>query len=129
MHENLEVLKCIYLTHRQNGACEATYRLLKNMHLKDSNITTVFLTTGFPENRYQFLKWTDGEDCLKDTVRYRTCGHKSFKRCIANDQSCLILSVWQSLWPTTHLTRKTKIYPKAISCKLLSSCPFYKIET
>ena len=38
------------------------------MHLKDSNITTVFVTTGIPGNRYQFLKWTD-EDRLKDTVQ------------------------------------------------------------
>ena len=44
-----KVLRSLYLTHRQIGACEATYRLLPNLHLKDSNITTVFLTTGFPE--------------------------------------------------------------------------------
>ena len=42
VHEMLEFLRSVYLSHRQIGACEATYRLLKNMHWKDSNITTVF---------------------------------------------------------------------------------------
>ena len=65
----LKVLKSVYLTHRQIGASEATYRLLPNIHLKDSNISTVFLTPGFPENRYQFLKWAKDEDPEKQTVQ------------------------------------------------------------
>ena len=99
VHEMLRVLKSVYLSHRQIGACEATYRLLKNMHLKDSNITTVFLTTGFPENRYQFLKWTDDEDCLKNTVQIEgregaflwtpTIHEKYGKRPAALDNICL----------------------------------------
>ena len=68
VHDMLRLLKVVYLTHRQNGACEATYRLLPSLHLKDSNITSVFLTTGFPENRYQFLKWIEDQDTQQDTV-------------------------------------------------------------
>ena len=68
-YDMLKILKSVYLTHRQIGACEATYRLLKSLHLKDSNITTVFLTTGFPENRYRFLKWTEEQDPQNEAVQ------------------------------------------------------------
>ncbi len=54
--DQLYALKSAYLTHRQIGACEATYRLLPNLHMKDSNIACNFLSTGFPENRSVFLK-------------------------------------------------------------------------
>ena len=95
----LKVLKSLYLTHRQIGACEATYRLLPNLHLKDSNITTVFLTTGFPENRYQFLKWIDNESPQKNTVEIEgregtyiwtsTVHEKYSKRPTSVDHFCL----------------------------------------
>ena len=68
VHDMLRLLKNVYLTHRQVGACEATYRLLPSLHLKDSNITSVFLTKGFPENRYHFLKWIEDQDTQQDTV-------------------------------------------------------------
>ncbi len=59
--DQLHALKSAYLTHRQIGACEATYRLLPNLHMKDSNISCVFLSTGFPENRSVFLKRVEQE--------------------------------------------------------------------
>ena len=57
-YKTLKVLENVYLTLRQIGASEATYRLLKKMYL-NSNITTLFLTTGFPEIRYRLLHWTE----------------------------------------------------------------------
>ena len=48
--EKLKTLKMAYLTHHQVGASEATYRILKGMKLKNSNIGCVFVITGFPQN-------------------------------------------------------------------------------
>ena len=54
--ETLKQLKLSYFTHRQIGASEAVYRIIQGMKLKDSNITCIFLPTGFPENRSVFLR-------------------------------------------------------------------------
>ena len=45
-----------FLTHRQIGECEAFFRILPHLHLKDSNTHTVFVATGFKQNRSKFLK-------------------------------------------------------------------------
>jgi hypothetical protein len=61
----LHNLKDTFLTHRKMGECEAYYRVLPALHLKDSNIKCVFVTSGFPENRSKFLlktRW--GYPCL-----------------------------------------------------------------
>jgi hypothetical protein len=55
-NEVLNALKKTYLTHRQIGACEAVYRLLPNLHMKDANVTCIFVSTGFIENRSIFLE-------------------------------------------------------------------------
>ena len=52
----LNVLKTAYLTHRQIGASEAVYKVLPGMRLKDSNITCIFIATGFKNNRSVFYK-------------------------------------------------------------------------
>lgn len=53
--EKQNLLKTIYLTHRQVGTSEALYLLVPSMHLQGSNITTCFVATGFPEHRSYFL--------------------------------------------------------------------------
>ena len=50
--EKLKKLKLAYFTHRQVGASEAVYRILPNLKLKDSNITCIFVMTGFPEKSF-----------------------------------------------------------------------------
>ena len=57
--ERLKDLKETYLTHRQIGASEAVYRALPDMKLKDSNVATIYVSTGFPENRSVFYKKVD----------------------------------------------------------------------
>ena len=52
--EKLRTLQKAFLTHRQVGISEATYRLLPGMYLKDSNIKCIFVLTGFPKNRSHF---------------------------------------------------------------------------
>ena len=65
--EKVSALKKAYLTHRQVGFPEAVYRVLPGMRLKDSNITCVFVVTGFPQNRSCFYrKVYDAEDEMPD---------------------------------------------------------------
>ena len=52
----LKALREAYLTHRQVGASEAAYRAIPAMKMKDSNLSCVFVTTGFPNNRSVFFK-------------------------------------------------------------------------
>ena len=59
--EKLRALKTAYLTHRQIGASEAVYRVISSMRLKDSNITCIFVASGFPENRSVFYKKINDE--------------------------------------------------------------------
>ena len=52
----MKVLKFAYLTHRQIGESEAVYRITSSMHLKHSNIATIFVSSGFPDNRSEFYR-------------------------------------------------------------------------
>ena len=54
--EKINALKTAYLLNRQVGESESCYRILPGMRLKDSNISTIFIQTGFPENRTEFYK-------------------------------------------------------------------------
>ena len=53
--DKLKVLRKVYSTHRQVGACESTYRLISNLFLKNSNVQTIFVQTGFPERRSRMM--------------------------------------------------------------------------
>ena len=53
--DKLKVLRKVYSTHRQIGACEATYRLISGLILKNSNVQTIFVQTGFPERRSRMM--------------------------------------------------------------------------
>ena len=55
LREKLNIIKNTFLNNRQMGEAEAIYRLLPNLHLKESNLATKFVPTGFPENRSKFL--------------------------------------------------------------------------
>ena len=45
-----------FLTHRQIGESEAFFKLFPHLHMKYSNIETVFVPTGFKSNRSGFLR-------------------------------------------------------------------------
>ena len=45
-----------FLTHRQIAECEAYFKILPHLQMKSSNIETVFIQTGFKNNRSSFLK-------------------------------------------------------------------------
>jgi hypothetical protein len=64
----LKALKLAYLTHRQISASEAVYRTFPSMHLKDSNVTSAFLPSGFPENRsILYKKVSENEEEIPET--------------------------------------------------------------
>ena len=65
--EKLRALKTAYLTHRQIGASEAVYRINSSMKLKYSNIATIFVNSGFPDNRSEFYKKVH-EDFVDDLI-------------------------------------------------------------
>ena len=72
LEEKLKGLKLAYLKNKQISASEAVYRVLPSMHMKESNITTEFVQTGFPENRtvkyncVDFEPGQSGDSCLND---------------------------------------------------------------
>ena len=56
-HKNtMYALANTYLTHREMGECETYYKLDPALHFKQSNIRTIFVATGFPQNRSKFLR-------------------------------------------------------------------------
>ena len=46
----------VFLSHRRLGEAAALYRLIPYMHPSESNVKSVFGTTGWPESRYRFAK-------------------------------------------------------------------------
>ena len=51
--KQLSIVAHKFLTHRQIEEVEAYYRLLPHLHMKESNIETVFVATGFREKKKQ----------------------------------------------------------------------------
>ena len=45
-----------YLTSREIGECEGYWKLDLNLHYKQSNLKTIFVGSGFPEERRHFLR-------------------------------------------------------------------------
>ena len=65
LKEKLIALKKAFLTNRQLGAAESTYKSIQGMKLKDSNIKCDYVPTGFPENRSVFYQQV-GQDVLEE---------------------------------------------------------------
>ena len=63
LRTRLKEMASIFLTHRQMGECEAYYRIIQSMHLKQSDVQTVFAQTGFNPSR--FLERIDDNDLDK----------------------------------------------------------------
>ena len=48
----LKRMVSVFLTHRQMGECEAYFRIIPSMHMKDSDVKSVFAQTGFHPSRF-----------------------------------------------------------------------------
>ena len=60
--ERLNHLKRVYFTHKQVNVAEATYRLITGMNLKGSNVATIFVSSGYPENRHKRIWRVDNQN-------------------------------------------------------------------
>ena len=63
LRTRLKKMVSVFLTHRQMGESEAYYRIIPSMHMKDSDVKTVFAQTGFNPSRY--LEQVDDKDVDK----------------------------------------------------------------
>ena len=68
--EKLNALKMKFVTHRQNGASEAIYKILPGMHLKNSTVGCIFIPTGFPENRNHRFDPIKNSDVTEDDYNH-----------------------------------------------------------
>ena len=59
-------MKDVFLTHQKMGEVEAYYRILPSLHLVESNIKCLFVTSGFPESRSKFLVKITEEESLSN---------------------------------------------------------------
>ena len=53
--EQLNHVKKTFFNSRETCVCEAAYRLIPALNLKGSNIKTIFLSAGYPENRRTYF--------------------------------------------------------------------------
>ena len=60
--EKLNALKNAYSENREVGYSEAVYRAISDMYLKNSNIGTVFVHSGFPEKRHSKFNWVKNNE-------------------------------------------------------------------
>ena len=54
--ETMRALANEFSSHRQVGESEAYYKLFPELHLTHSSVKTVFVATGFPQDRNVFLR-------------------------------------------------------------------------
>ena len=62
LKQTMRTLANTFLTHRQVSEMEAYYRIFPDLHLCSSNIGTVFVAGGFPEDRRVFFSRVNKED-------------------------------------------------------------------
>ena len=53
--KRLDNFKEVFMTHREMGMAEAFYRMLPDLHMKESSVGCIFVSTDFPEKRHKFL--------------------------------------------------------------------------
>ena len=66
LKDKMKLLMNTYISARQMGEAEALYKIFPDFHLKDSNVTTVFVPVSRKENRSKFLVKVDEEMNYKD---------------------------------------------------------------
>ena len=62
LKERMTILMNGFISARQMGECEALYKILPSLHLKDSNVTTIFVPTSRKEKRSKFLMKVEEND-------------------------------------------------------------------
>ena len=65
LRSKLNLVKNVFLTHRQVGESELYYKMFPSLHLADSNCGAEFVPTGLPNNRSRFMRQVDMADGYK----------------------------------------------------------------
>ena len=65
----MTVLMNEFISARQMGEAEALYKILPNLRLKDSNVTTKFVPTNRKQNRSKFLMKVDEKDPCNGQIK------------------------------------------------------------
>ena len=60
--DRLNYMKRCFFTHRQVSVAEAAYRLIPGMNLKHSNTKSLFVSSGYPENRSNLYRKVGDDD-------------------------------------------------------------------
>jgi len=106
LRNKLAIVANQFLTHRQIGESEAYYRLLPHLHLKESNVETVFIQTGFKQNRSKFLKkLTDDEvrHCISPIQISGREGYYTEKPSLIEKYTRRDFSVYPQVYNITYL--------------------------
>ena len=69
LKEKMTVLMNEFISARQMGEAEALYKILPNLRLKDSNVTTKFVPTNRKDDRSKFLMKVDEKDPCNGKIK------------------------------------------------------------
>merc|ERR1711954_584461 len=94
-NEKMTLVANTFQTHRQIGEAEAFYKLIPNLKLKDSNVTTQWLSIGDPDETTKRLKQATEEDIksglplitLKDKEGYYYLTPKMMSKYLRRDEN------------------------------------------
>ena len=112
--ERLNYLKKTFFTHRQVNVAQATYGLIPGMDLKGSNVGTVFVASGFPDNRHKRLYRVDKGSDKEDHEIEATADEESNVNVSPTETFCLEDRVGKYAIATT-IHEKYSMRPKKLS--------------
>ena len=69
LKEKMILLMNTFMTARQMGEAEAYYKIFPHLHLKDSNVATVFVPTSRKNQRSKFLRQVGEEDNCNGKIK------------------------------------------------------------
>ena len=78
LKEKMQLLMNTYISARQMGEAEALYKIFPDFHLKDSNVTTVFVPVSKKENRSKFLLKVDEDMSYNNQEKLQIDGRDGY---------------------------------------------------
>ena len=78
LKEKMITLMNTFIAARQMGETEAFYKIFPDFHLKDSNVTTVFVPVSKRENRSKFLLKLDEKMIYNDQAKFKIEGREGY---------------------------------------------------
>ena len=78
LRDKMRLLMNTYISARQMGEAEALFKIFPDFHLKDSNVTTVFVPVSRRENRSKFLVKVDENKNYNGQAKLKINGREGF---------------------------------------------------